>query len=619
MPRKSSPSTLPRSKRSPGSTANRRARTRQACLAQHEDSPKAIGSVYAFQADAADEASKRDSAKGSRMPTRRSTRTTSRSPKTTSPEKKSPRVTPCPAEDKEEPQPTEVQPPQERDLSEVSSQDLRESARSEVLNSPDKRPSDRSRRRQGRHTQPRKLIFERKDEESPPRKARKVDSNQMGTSQGNVDTEEDGGDSVKDNVPVSGCEVETPQAVVKQPQGQPAPPKWDFASASFVALENEEENPSDALQAASHAYRLSMSLDQEYGYFSQHAKVKKHVPKGKRAQRALKAAESHRTAASILAAAVATDQEDILQLTLNNDERKAILASTEDKCAKAKEALTRYHQSHFAGWFLRLRCGFNLLLTGLGSKKQLLTSFVRNWLTDGPVVVVNGYAPVFRINHLLTAITSQVLHQPTQFPSIQAHLKFIRKFLSVAVGFVSTVYVIIHNIDGRHLRNKSAQTVLSQLAALPNIRMVASYDHILTPLLWDSRLLAGFRWHWHDISTYQHYAQEQSYEEAAVGGTMATRKRGIRFVLESLTPNHVDILRLLGRYQLENPSGMLLKEFLGQCLDNMIVSSESALQGYLTELVDHALIAIRKVEGRRLYHIPHPPQVIRSHILADPA
>jgi hypothetical protein len=44
------------------------------------------------------------------------------------------------------------------------------------------------------------------------------------------------------------------------------------------------------------------------------------------------------------------------------------------------------------------------------------------------------------------------------------------------------VYLIIHNIDGMAFRTPKAQTVLSILATIPQIHIVASIDHINAPL-----------------------------------------------------------------------------------------------------------------------------------------
>lgn len=44
------------------------------------------------------------------------------------------------------------------------------------------------------------------------------------------------------------------------------------------------------------------------------------------------------------------------------------------------------------------------------------------------------------------------------------------------------LYLIIHNIDGIILRSNKTQNVLASLATIPNIRVIASVDHINAPL-----------------------------------------------------------------------------------------------------------------------------------------
>jgi origin recognition complex subunit 2 len=44
------------------------------------------------------------------------------------------------------------------------------------------------------------------------------------------------------------------------------------------------------------------------------------------------------------------------------------------------------------------------------------------------------------------------------------------------------LFLIIHNIDGPMLRAEKVQTVLSMLADVPNVHLLASVDHINSPL-----------------------------------------------------------------------------------------------------------------------------------------
>ena len=50
--------------------------------------------------------------------------------------------------------------------------------------------------------------------------------------------------------------------------------------------------------------------------------------------------------------------------------------------------------------------------------------------------------------------------------------------------------------------------MLSRLASCSRVHLVASFDHVNTPLLWDKRLAARFNWLWHDVTTYAPYTAE---------------------------------------------------------------------------------------------------------------
>lgn len=78
----------------------------------------------------------------------------------------------------------------------------------------------------------------------------------------------------------------------------------------------------------------------------------------------------------------------------------------------------------------QLRGGFNLLFHGLGSKKHVLTAFARQWLTDGPVVVVNGYFPQITVKTVLDQITDGVMQHAGTFRSLLDQVEFIAKVLA---------------------------------------------------------------------------------------------------------------------------------------------------------------------------------------------
>ena len=76
---------------------------------------------------------------------------------------------------------------------------------------------------------------------------------------------------------------------------------------------------------------------------------------------------------------------------------------------------------------LLLEENFNLLLYGLGSKRQLLHEFHLQQLSKENVVVVNGFFPSLTLKQILNSITNDLLDTEETFstPSEQVTGAFI--------------------------------------------------------------------------------------------------------------------------------------------------------------------------------------------------
>lgn len=70
-----------------------------------------------------------------------------------------------------------------------------------------------------------------------------------------------------------------------------------------------------------------------------------------------------------------------------------------------KDALVHRYTDQFCQWFLELQTGFNVLLFGFGSKKELLRSFGEKYLAEFPTVVAYGYSPNLTIKHVTLSAT----------------------------------------------------------------------------------------------------------------------------------------------------------------------------------------------------------------------
>ncbi|NXB78286.1 ORC2 protein, partial [Donacobius atricapilla] len=260
--------------------------------------------------------------------------------------------------------------------------------------------------------------------------------------------------------------------------------------------------------------------------------------------------------------------------------------------------LNQQHESLFSKWMLQLHLGFNIVLYGLGSKRDLLEKFRTSLLQDSVHLVVNGYFPSITVRSILNSITEEVLEHIGTFCSPLDQLEFITKRFKEDPSL--ELYVLIHNLDSQMLRGERSQQILAQLSSLPSIYLIASIDHINAPLMWDQAKLSLYNWLWYETTTFNPYVEETSYENSFLvqqSGSLALSS--LTHVLHSLTLNARGIFRLLAQHQLEkkdNPSypGLSFQDFYQQCREAFLVNSDLTLRAQLTEFRDHKLIRTKR-------------------------
>ncbi|XP_017047158.1 origin recognition complex subunit 2 [Drosophila ficusphila] len=272
-------------------------------------------------------------------------------------------------------------------------------------------------------------------------------------------------------------------------------------------------------------------------------------------------------------------------------------------------AIMEEYRSYFPKWMCILNEGFNLLLYGLGSKRQLLQSFHQEVLDKQTVLVVNGFFPSLTLKDVLDSITSEILDAGVSPANPHEAVDMIEEEFALIPE--THLFLIVHNLDGAMLRNVKAQAILSRLARVPNIHLLASIDHINTPLLWDQGKLSSFNFSWWDCTTMLPYTNETAFENSLLvqnSGELALSS--MRSVFSSLTTNSRGIYMLIVKYQLKNKGnatyqGMPFRDLYSSCREAFLVSSDLALRAQLTEFLDHKLVkSKRSVDGSEQLTIP---------------
>lgn len=167
---------------------------------------------------------------------------------------------------------------------------------------------------------------------------------------------------------------------------------------------------------------------------------------------------------------------------LPHDHLFQLLAKTSMSTAH-EQAIAEMHQDYnqfFSKWMFILNEGFSMLLHGLGSKRNLLQQFHQDMLAERTVLVVNGFFPSLTIKEILDHITVDILEMSVVSRNHHEVVDAIEDCLSKSPD--THIFLIVHNIDGVMLRNDRSQLVLSRLAKIDQIHLIASIDHINAPL-----------------------------------------------------------------------------------------------------------------------------------------
>lgn len=147
---------------------------------------------------------------------------------------------------------------------------------------------------------------------------------------------------------------------------------------------------------------------------------------------------------------------------------------------KSIKELNEEHKTHFDKWLTLFDEGYTILLHGFGSKRNLLLAFHHEKLSDQHVVHINGFFPNLTVKDILDSVWVDILEMTAVHGTPRETVNMIEKEMGEIPAL--HLFLIIHNIDGVMLRNTKAQSVLSRLASIKNIHVVASIDHINTPL-----------------------------------------------------------------------------------------------------------------------------------------
>jgi origin recognition complex subunit 2 len=315
--------------------------------------------------------------------------------------------------------------------------------------------------------------------------------------------------------------------------------------------------------------------------------------------------------------------------------------------------------ARFDQWQLELEDGFNILLYGYGSKRGTLNEFARRMRGHGHVVVVDGHYPQLTLREVLGQIEDMLSIPSTNGTSesgtpVERLVNRIYAYFVPATAIPSKkrsewkvsdrpLYLVIHNIDSPALRNPRSLAVLSLLACSPRIHLIASFDHLHTPLLFSATQMTirphafapdswtgtvpadrGFNWLYHNVTTFSDYDHELAHQRLSTTASLTSSslitEEAAAQILLSVPPNALRLLKLLitrqlaslpseAKYHTAHPGGQgaiapifgVDNDILAKIArEKFIAREEERYNALIGEYRDHGLVveAVTDAEGR---------------------
>ncbi|RIB28897.1 origin recognition complex, subunit 2, partial [Gigaspora rosea] len=315
---------------------------------------------------------------------------------------------------------------------------------------------------------------------------------------------------------------------------------------------------------------------------------------------------------------------------LDKAECMSILTKIPVKHRNEIESLTELYKCQFLQWYIELKSGFNLLFYGYGSKKKLLEEFSETYLRDRPLLVINGFLSKLKIKEVFLQVINGVDMgvKPGSRETLEELTELIREYFADPDRKVQNLYIMIHNIDGQGLRTLQIQNCLSILASSPNIYFIASTDHINATLLFDQDRATKFNWIWHDITTFNYYEVEPTFEDSPKVKRRKQQELNIKVVqsvLSTWNTNRRRMFKILVEHQIQanlhqqqkkmrqGKGGSMKSEDIGMehdafykaCKADFCIRTDGDFNKFLSDFRNHEIIqSIQSKNGNNIYFIP---------------
>ncbi|TNV78862.1 hypothetical protein FGO68_gene498 [Halteria grandinella] len=326
----------------------------------------------------------------------------------------------------------------------------------------------------------------------------------------------------------------------------------------------------------------------------------------------------------------ATKERDGVTAQVKQDD--FVIEKEEDDLRKhrlEKEALQTFNLERYGGMMKHyINCGFNLLIYGVGSKWDFLNNFAKRYLGEHHRLVINGFHSATSMKSITNQMVTYAQKNNLKYAAVKKttmslndqieNIKQVFRNISEpenGEAYKKNYVLLIHSLDIGALKNDEFQQQIAEIAEIPYVSLIVSVDHIKAGMMWSEQMIDRFNFMALQVNTFADYDVEQEYQSPLFSFKNDNQEVGLSFVLKSMTQTQRNILKLIAKYQLDNPQdkGIQMKELMNLCVENMLAFSQKAIKDYLHEAKDHKVIHERTDEnGHQILFMTYNPVLLEK-------
>ncbi|CAL2032979.1 CBN-ORC-2 protein [Caenorhabditis brenneri] len=261
------------------------------------------------------------------------------------------------------------------------------------------------------------------------------------------------------------------------------------------------------------------------------------------------------------------------------------------KDERYEKLLESLENDEFSKWKLYLATGFNILLHGVGSKREILDKLEKE-LKEYTYMRIDARKEGVNIKALLNSINENMRLNRSQKrgESTANWAMSIRKQLAG-----QQIILMIDNIESPDWRNDQ-EALCELLENKDTVKLIATVDHIYSTFIWNSRQLSTLSFVHITVNTFKIPLDELLTGESRLLGLDARSNQSTHTLSsldafwKSLAVNSQKLFRLFFQKYFETKKPVKFWDLFNAAKDDFIASTDAALRTQLVEFKDHRVL-----------------------------